>query len=100
MSDQPPAEVKLSTLERELLDKKPYGDLTLAFLFKWNASSSRPDSILFPDGLERQIKYMRDGILTFKKDPLAAQYERVLDDQSLTNSIVVYFRMTDVVSSN
>lgn len=48
-----------------------------AFIFDWEGTRV-PDTIKFPDGSEKPVNYMRDGMLFFK-DRTSAVYER-LDD--------------------
>jgi hypothetical protein len=48
-----------------------------AFVFTWEGSRV-PDKVIFPDGLEREVSYIRDGILLFR-DNASAVYDRFDD---------------------
>lgn len=80
---------------KKLIELRPYGTATASFLCIWEGDSRVPEAIQFPDGLEKKVGYMRDGILTFIDGNLAATYERVLDEPSKVKAIVVYYRVKD-----
>ncbi len=48
-----------------------------AFIFEWNGTRT-PEKVTFPDGQEKIVGYMRDGMLLFK-DKSSAVYERLAD---------------------
>ena len=85
---------------RRLIELRPFGKTTAAFVHAWRDSSRVPRTITFPEGLERTVEYIRDGILTFNDNGLAATYERVLDYPSETKAIVVYYSVNDPAVCN
>ena len=92
MSDDKP---KGNELVKRLLEARPFGTSTRAFLFTWEDRSRVPRKITFPGGLERSVQYMRDGILMLT-DHTGATYERVVDDlREPVQSIVVYYKILD-----
>ena len=92
MSDDKP---KGNELVKRLIEARPFGTATGAFLFEWKDQSRVPRTVKFPDGLERTVGYMRDGILVFAGGA-GATYERVVDDlREPIQSIVVYYKILD-----
>lgn len=80
---------------KQLLQTRPYGTSTNAFLYEWEGHSRVPKTIKFPDGLEKRVNYMRDGVMAFKNEEIMVTYERLLDHPSKIKSIVVYQKVND-----
>ena len=81
---------------KALLEMRPYGTATEAFLHTWRGTNRTPKSIRFPEGLEREVGYMHDGIITFRDGKASsATYERLLDYPSELKAIVVYSKIND-----
>lgn len=91
---------KGNVLVKKLLAVRPYGTATQAFLVEWEGSDRVPKKITFPDGSERKVGYMRDGIMNFLNSNEFVSYERVLDHPSPTKSIVVYRKINDPTICN
>ena len=86
---------KGNELVKRLLAARPYGTATIAFYCEWEDQSRVPKTVKFPDGLERKVGYMRDGILMFR-DRFSAGYARVTDDlRQPVQSMVVYYKTLD-----
>jgi len=96
MQEDPRLGSRGNELFKRLIEKRPYGTATAAFVEVWEGSSRVPKIIHFPGGLERAVGYMRDGILTFQdgREP-SATYERILDHPSEVKAIIVYYPVND-----
>jgi hypothetical protein len=49
-----------------------------AFFFSWEGGRT-PDTVTSPEGIEKKVGYMRDGLIFFK-DGTQAVYDRIADD--------------------
>ncbi len=62
------------------------------FSFEWQGTKT-PKKVTFPDGLEKEVAYMKDGLLMFQ-DHSTVIYERLSDNPEKPQCILVGYKPT------
>jgi hypothetical protein len=58
------------------------------FTVEWDSKRRTPESITFPGGAVRKVKYMRDGLILFADGKAGATYERLSSNSAVIKPVV------------